>query len=228
MGGPSHRGGPFRRDGQRAISARRRHGRATATYSGGRQASGQGAAVAAEICPSPAARHPRPARERDTRRGLPLPLVRLPVARGRERDYRAHRRFAPGGDGTGAVRSRPAAYRSHGRAVPRTAQFLPRRAVGNARLSHPRRDLLPARHARYRHGDGGLGSGPSGARMGPRACLVPRRPATREPAGRTGPAKRRHRLRVSGCGRSRMRLDRRVEPVFRRKPERVPRGAGGR
>ena len=77
-----------------------------------------------EAGPAPAACHPCPAREGDARRGLPLALVRLPVARRRERDHRAHRRSTPGGDGPGAIRRRPAADRSHGRAAPGTAQLF--------------------------------------------------------------------------------------------------------
>ena len=151
----------------------------------GRRAGGEGARVAAETRPAPAACHPCPAREGDTRRGLPLALVRLPVARRRERDDRAHRRSTPGGDGSGAIHRRPAADRSHRRAAARAAQLLPRRAAGHARRCHPRRDRRPGRHARYRRGDRGVGSGPPGARLARPARLDPRRPAIREPAGRT-------------------------------------------
>lgn len=67
-------------------------------------------------------------------------------------------------------------------------------------------------------GDGGVGNSSPDARMGQRARLGPWRPAIWEPAGRTGAAQRRHRLRESGRGRSRMRIDRRVESLFRRNP----------
>ena len=49
--------------------------------------------MAAEARAAPAARHPGPARDRETRRGLSLRLVDLLVARGRDCDHGADRRF---------------------------------------------------------------------------------------------------------------------------------------
>ncbi len=74
---------------------------------------------------------------------------------------------------------------------------------------------------------GGVGRRPPGTSVGRPARLAPRRPATSKPAGRTGSAECRYRLRVSGRGRSRMRLDRRLESSLRRSPGRLPRSTSG-
>lgn len=67
------------------------------------------------------------------------------VARRRGRNRRAHHRSTPCGHRDGAVRRRLAADGSRRRTGPRSAQLLPRRAAGHARLPGPRRDRLPAR-----------------------------------------------------------------------------------
>ena len=182
-------------------------------------AGGEGAPLAAEAGAAAAARRPGTAREGGTRRGLPLALVRLPVARRRGRDRRAHRRSGPGGDGSGAIRRRPAAHRPLGRAVPGRTQLLPRRAAGRAGRRNPRRDLLP-------DGDA-LDAGAATAAW--EAAL--RAPAWEGPPvwvhGDLQPAnllavrgrlERRHRLRGPGRGRPRLRPDGRVELLSGRGP----------
>ncbi len=136
--------------------------------------------------------------------------------------------LGPSGDRSGAVRGRLAAGRSHGRAAAWGAQLLSRCAAGNARRCDPRCDRLPSRRDRRRCGDRGMGISPSVARVGAPACLDPRRPLLRKPAGHGGTAQRRHRLRVSRRGRSRMRLDGRVDAPLRREPGGVPRSVIGR
>src|SRR5437870_807209 len=80
VGRPSHRTGPLRRDRQRDLSARRRHGRATTPHPMGYWASGQRATVAAETCPAPTTSHPCLAREGDTGRAYTGRFFRTPFS----------------------------------------------------------------------------------------------------------------------------------------------------
>src|SRR5262249_33151886 len=89
MGKSSHRAGPLGRNGPRTLPARRGHGGAAAAHRLGRRAGGEGAALAAATGPAPAPRHPGPACAGEAGRGLSLAVVRLPLARWRERDPRA-------------------------------------------------------------------------------------------------------------------------------------------
>jgi poly-gamma-glutamate synthesis protein (capsule biosynthesis protein) len=102
--------GPFRGNRQRALPARRRHGRAAAAHRLGHRASGVGAAVAAPVGPVAPTRYPHSLSDGRARRRLSLGLGRLPVARWRRCDPRAHRRSAPGDDRSGAVHPRPAPH----------------------------------------------------------------------------------------------------------------------
>ena len=67
VGRPSDRAGPLRWDGQRAVPARRRHGRATPSHRLGCRGCGQRARVAATAGAASAGGHSRPAREGDPR-----------------------------------------------------------------------------------------------------------------------------------------------------------------
>ena len=82
---------------------------------------------------------------------------------------------------------------------------------------YPRRHRKAGRRARYRRGDRGMGRRPPRTCVERSASLDSRGPSCGKPAGRPRPAKRRHRLRRSGRGRSCMRLRGRVDAFLRSK-----------
>src|SRR6266511_1351060 len=123
--------------GQRALSARGRHGRAaTPQAREQRRATEEGATVAAETGAGPAACHPRSARNRGARRRLSLRLVHLLLAQGRDRDRRAHRRSRPGGDRPGAVHCGSAAGRPHRGAAARGDRKSTRLNSSHVKISY--------------------------------------------------------------------------------------------
>jgi hypothetical protein len=115
-----------RRNGQRALPARRRPVRALAPDASRDGPGGERLCVAAKARPRSPARDPRSARPRPARARIPVGVGCLPVARRRERNRREARRCAGSGDRPGAFPHRAAAARSRGRSASRPIRFVPR------------------------------------------------------------------------------------------------------
>ena len=125
MSRPRHRAVRFRRHGQRHLPPRPRHGSAPSPDPECSAEGGEGVQVAADARTALATRRPRTHRQGIPRRGLPLAVVRLPVAGGRTPGRRGHGRSSPSEDRVGPIRRRPAADRTCEWTPPRGAQLLP-------------------------------------------------------------------------------------------------------
>jgi hypothetical protein len=170
------------------------------------------------------ARRSRTGRARRARRGIPVAVVRLPLARRRGTRCQPHRRAARVRRDTGCVRLGAARDRPHRRPAAGRAQWLARGSARQSRRGVPGRPRGLRRDRRRRRPGrrGRVGRCARRAGLGPGPRLGPRRPAADEPARARRASPRRDRLRGPRHRRAGMRHAARVDDPPAQRARDVP------